>query len=189
MPIPRQSKLNLVDSKLGASLGESSNWLNLEQTFQRLPFFPVFEKDITFPAGSTIITAQSAVEMFLTGDGYVRVPVFKQEEWTDMVVRIEMSGWTSVAPTRVNFGGQFVRPKNAADTFRCPQVGRYQFGAGQTSDHRFMAGQQRVSGIRPGRWEFRPSWWVDGTDFRFNTNSTLYISVAEMIPPAVYFQL
>lgn len=181
MPTPDQTRLTLSRSMTGmepASLTDQRRDIAIEQAVNRLPFFVEYDNRFQFPTEETVVGATSAADMEFDTDGLFYVDFDKYESWTDIKVRIHMTGFVATGGTGVSIEGYVT--DQAEEVTAIPVIARFYFN--NASEHHSFFGERRVENLLPGSYRFQFQWSVTANSFRFDERDTVYASVTEMIP-------
>lgn len=174
MPLPEQSRYTLgVKSSM-----EDPRAVSLERAVNRLPFFPEYERTIYTPGGTSTLSNTNAIDMNLTTDGLFYIDFEKYETWTDVKVRIAMSGYVTTPARIVNISA-VLTDQSGVETTVDP-IAKFAFNT--ASEHHSFYGEARVEDLIPGVYRLQFQWRVTGNSFVVNVDDAIFASVIECIP-------
>lgn len=186
MPTPEQTRLTL-GTQLSAGMAMEPTKptaadprvnIAIEQAVNRLPFFVEYDNRFQFPTTETIVSSTTAVDMDFDTDGLFFIDFEKYETWTDVKVRVHMSGFCATAGTGVSIEGYFT--DHAGQVTALPVIARFYFN--NDAEHHSFFGERRQTDLPPGKYRLQLQWSVDANTFRFDELDTIYASVTEMSP-------
>lgn len=184
MPTPEQSRLTIPGTMGLGTMGQNPSSVDrardvaLERAFNRLPFFVDHDRRFQFPAEETVLTSTDPVDMVFDTDGVFDIEFEKYETWTDVKVRVAMSGFSSVAGVTVVI--QAVITDQTGIETTVPTIARFHHN--DVNLHLMFQGERRVSALLPGRYTLTFQWSVSNDNFRFDERDTIYGSVIECLP-------
>ena len=186
MPTPEQTRLTL-GTQMSAGMAmepakpaSQQRDIAIERAVNQLPFFVEYDNRFQFPASSTTVSSTTAVDMSMTTDGLFYIDFQKYETWTDIKVRVDMTGFTGTAGTGVSIEGTFTDQAGEMMTVALPVIARFYFN--NANEHHSIHGERRYSTLTPGQYRLQFQWSVDANSFTFNTLDTIYASVIELPP-------
>jgi len=142
------------------------------------PFFVEYDRRFQFPAEETVLVNNSPIDMDFDTDGVFSIEFEKYETWTDMKVRIHMSGFMGTGGETVTITGH-VTDQAGVET-SIPTIARFYFD--NATEHHSFYGERRVGDLPPGRYTLTFEWSVSDHTFRFDERDTVYASITECLP-------
>lgn len=150
----------------------------IERALNRQPFFPEYERVIYTPGGTSTLSNTNAIDMNLTTDGLFYVDFEKYETWTDIKVRIALSGYATNSARIVNISG-VISDQSGVETAVDP-IAKFAFNT--ANEHHSFYGEARVGDLIPGEYRLQFQWRVSGNSFVVNVDDAIFASVIECIP-------
>lgn len=160
------------------NFGSEASQIAMEQAVNRLPFFVEHEYRIHTPFEETVVAETSPTPIVLDTDGETAFRFQKYETWTDVIVRIDLSGYVVTSGTAVATKAIFTN--QAGIEYDSSFVGRFYYNT--VNQNHFWAGRRRVENMPPGVYTVTPHWWVDANSFRFGVDNTLTVTCIEAMP-------
>lgn len=180
MPTPEQARLTYAQANMGdeRTASQQQRDIVLERAFNRLPFFVEYDRRFQFPAEETVLVNNSPIDMDFDTDGVFDIDFEKYETWTDMKVRIHMSGFMGTGGETVTITAH-VTDQAGVET-AIPTIARFYFD--NATEHHSFYGERRVGDLPPGRYTLTFEWSVSDHTFRFDERDTVYASITECLP-------